>query len=115
MRIKDTMRQAYNLNSNWTFRGCSGSVHHVDIPHTWNNQDGQDGGNDYWRGKCVYEKSFSAPEFGTDERVYLEFAGVNASAKVIVNGTVAMTHDGGYSTFRCDVTALLKDQNNLAV
>ena len=22
----------------------------VALPHTWNNLDGQDGGNDYWRG-----------------------------------------------------------------
>ena len=26
----------------------------VDLPHTWNNLDGQDGGNDYHRGIGTY-------------------------------------------------------------
>ena len=28
----------------------------VTLPHTWNNLDGQDGGNDYFRGSCCYVK-----------------------------------------------------------
>lgn len=28
----------------------------VNLPHTWNGTDGQDGGNDYYRGKCCYVK-----------------------------------------------------------
>ncbi len=109
------MRKELLLNSGWQFRYHDGTVTPVDIPHTWNNLDGQDGGNDYWRGTCVYEKTFPMPEFTPRERVYLEFAGVNASAKVILNGTVAATHDGGYSTFRCDVTGLLQPENTLVV
>ena len=109
------MRKEHLLNKNWTFIYHDGTASAVDIPHTWNNIDGQDGGNDYWRGTCTYEKSFSAPKFGAVERVYLDFAGVNASAKVILNGTVVMTHDGGYSTFRADVTELLKAENKMSV
>lgn len=109
------MRKEQLINDNWLFQYHDHTQTLVNIPHTWNNLDGQDGGNDYWRGTCIYEKRFSAPEFGANERVYLEFAGVNASAKVILNGAVAMTHDGGYATFRCDVTELLKEQNTLVV
>ena len=109
------MRKEQLINSNWLFRYHDGTETAVDIPHTWNNLDGQDGGNDYWRGTCVYEKNFSAPEFGADERVYLDFSGVNASAKVILNGSVVMTHDGGYSTFRCDITEVLQPENKLVV
>ena len=47
--------------------------------------------------------------------VYLEFEGVNASADVTLNGQKVIHHDGGYSTFRADVTALLKDENTLEV
>lgn len=109
------MRKAYLLNDNWIFQYHDGSRTNISIPHTWNAKDGQDGGNDYWRGTCVYEKTFSAPAFSADERVYLEFAGVNASAKVILNGAVLTTHDGGYSTFRADMTALLQSENHLVV
>ncbi len=109
------MRREQLINDNWLFKYHDGTVTPINIPHTWNNLDGQDGGNDYWRGTCVYEKTFAAPSFGADECVYLDFAGVNASAKVILNGKVAVTHDGGYSTFRCNVTDLLQAENKLVV
>lgn len=110
------MRIEQLLNKNWTFIYHDGSRQTVDIPHTWNAQDGQDGGNDYWRGTCTYEKTFSCPDFDREnQRVYLEFAGVNASAKVTLNGKCVMTHDGGYSTFRADVTDALQTENSLTV
>ena len=110
------MRNNILMNQGWTFTYHDGSKHNVDIPHTWNNLDGQDGGNDYWRGTNTYEKTFPAPEFNKEtEQVYLEFRGVNASAKVILNGEVVATHDGGYSTFRANVTDILKAENHLVV
>ena len=109
------MRKEYLLNDNWVFQYHDGSRTEINIPHTWNAQDGQDGGNDYWRGTCVYEKVFEKPAFTADERVYLQFNGVNSSAKVTLNGTVVMRHDGGYSTFRGDITDHLKQENKLIV
>lgn len=109
------MRKTVNLNQQWLFTGHDGKEIGVNVPHTWNNIDGQDGGNDYWRGTCVYRKNFPKPEFEADERVYLEFRGVNASAKVELNGQLVGIHDGGYSTFRWDVTDLLKEENHLTV
>ena len=110
------MRVAQLLNQEWFFTGPDGRVQSVDIPHTWNAIDGQDGGNDYWRGTCTYQKTFSAPDFDKDTQcVYLEFRGVNASANVLLNGKEVMTHDGGYSTFRADITNLLSEENSLTV
>jgi len=109
------MRKTVNLNQRWSFTGHNGKEIEVNIPHTWNNADGQDGGNDYWRGTCIYRKTFPKPELGEDERVYLEFRGVNASARVELNGHAVGTHDGGYSTFRWDVTGLLEPENQLTV
>ena len=109
------MRKEQLINDNWLFRYHDGTETVLNIPHTWNAKDGQDGGNDYWRGTCVYEKTFPMPEFSAQERIYLQFDGVNASARVILNGSTVMTHDGGYSTFRCDVTNYLKPENHLVV
>jgi len=110
------MRIAQLFNENWSFSGPDGSVQPVDLPHTWNALDGQDGGNDYWRGTCVYQKQFKKPDFDPRTQcVYLEFAGVNASAKVTLNGAQIMSHDGGYSTFRGEITALLQAENTLTV
>ena len=110
-----SLRTTINLNAGWTFTGPAGGPCPVDIPHTWNAIDGQDGGNDYWRGTCLYEETFPKPEFGADQRVYLEFRGVNASARVALNGSEVGSHDGGYSTFRWDVTDFLAEENRLTV
>ena len=110
------MRSTTKLMKNWQFTGPDGKTTAVDLPHTWNNIDGQDGGNDYWRGTCIYKTQFTAPAYDKDtQQVWLQFEGVNASAKVTLNGVEVARHDGGYSTFRADVTALLADSNELIV
>ncbi len=109
------MRKEQLINKNWLFRYHDGTESTVDLPHTWNNEDGQDGGDDYFRGSCVYEKRFSAPALEPDERLYIEFAGVNASAKVTLNGNTVITHDGGYSTFRADITDNISSENLMVV
>ena len=110
------MRSTTKLMKNWQFTGPDGKTTAVDLPHTWNNIDGQDGGNDYWRGICIYKTRFAAPAFDKNtQQVWLQFEGVNASAKVTLNGVEVTRHDGGYSTFRTDVTALLADSNELIV
>ena len=109
------MRQIQTINQNWLFTMPAKKTKSVSVPHTWNNRDGQDGGDDYWRGTCTYEKQFPAPKLAENQRLYLEFRGVNASARVMLNGQPAVCHDGGYSTFRCDITQLLQPDNHLLV
>lgn len=104
------MRQVIVFNENWTFTKPGNAPIPVRLPHTWNAQDGQDGGNDYWRGTAVYEKEFSRPDwFG---EIVLEFAGAAMSADVFVNGAQLAHHDGGYSTFRVNITDALVPGNN---
>ena len=106
------MRRTVGLMGDWSFT-MEGQTRTVTLPHTWNNIDGQDGGNDYKRCRCTYERSFAAPEFDAEkECVYLEFHGVNSEAEVLLNGQQLMTHEGGYSTFRKEVTELLRPGAN---
>lgn len=113
---KQELRTNIKLMKGWYFTGRDGAEVQVDLPHTWNAIDGQDGGNDYYRGTCSYRTTFPAPEFDREaQRVYLEFQGVNASAHVKLNGQDVMSHDGGYSTFRADVTDMLQNENSLEV
>ena len=110
------MRKIIKLMENWMFYSHDGSAVKLNLPHTWNEKDGQDGGNDYWRGICKYTKTLSKPKFNKEkELVYLQFHGVNASAKVILNGKEVCSHEGGYSTFRVDVTDVLNEENVLIV
>lgn len=87
----------------------------VTLPHTWNAVDGQDGGNDYWRGTAMYCKAFDRPELEAGGRAYLEFLGAAMTAEVWLNGRKLVRHEGGYSTFRVDITDALAEENLLCV
>lgn len=110
-------RRSFLLNDNWIFIGKDGKETVINLPHTWNNHDGQDGGNDYYRGTLVYKKVFEFRDYDPEtEEVFIEFQGVNASATVIINGEKLGTHHGGYSTFRYNISDYLKpDANSLKV
>ena len=93
------MRKKVLLMDNYLFTYTKDNTQKVvDLPHTWNNIDGQDGGNDYYRGTCSYERDVLKPDFNLEtEDVYLVFEGVNASATIIFNDHEVCLHDGGYS------------------
>jgi beta-galactosidase len=73
----------------------------ITLPHTWNAVDGQSGG-EYRRGRSTYARRVNADANG--EETWAEFAGVNSSAAVYVGGHLLARHDGGYSTFRVNLT-----------
>ena len=117
------MRKEILLNGNWLFyKNCTCpdglkavEAEEITIPHTWNNIDGQDGGNDYFRGTCCYRKVFQAPSLDKDQQLYIEFSAVNASAAVYLNGKLIKTHDGGYSAFQVRIDEYLREENELLV
>ena len=82
----------------------------VNLPHTWNALDGQDGGNDYWRGIGTYKIALPNPTKGLKQ--YIEIRGANHVATVYCNGREMGTHKGGFSTFRYDLTKAMKAENN---
>lgn len=115
------MRNIKNINDNWLFSKEAKSIPHVmphdwekvNLPHTWNGTDGQDGGNDYYRGTCYYVKQLSLADFGDEDEHYLQFDAVNSSAKVYFNGELVAQHDGGYSAFRAKLSNI--QESNLLV
>ncbi len=109
-------RTRIDLMQDWTFLKSGDPSLQINLPHTWNALDGQDGGQDYWRGMCTYRKSFPLPVFDAgSQQVYLVFDGVNASARVLLNGEEVGTHAGGYATFRFQITPYLQEENELTV
>lgn len=117
------MRQVIALKNNWKYvknaenqeAAAKAEGTEVTLPHTWNAADGQDGGNDYYRGTCWYVTKVKRPDMEDNGRVYLEFLGAAMIADVFWNGEKVAHHEGGYSTFRVDVTNGLKEENELAV
>lgn len=109
------MRYITNFNSDWEFSLHSDdNWEKVTLPHTWNNLDGQDGGNDYYRGKCTYRKTIHKKDLPLGEEHYLEINGANLSSVVYLNGEKLKSHDGGYSTYRVRLKDL-RDENILEV
>ena len=58
------VRRSQKLMTGWSFTMPDGNTRSVDLPHTWNGKDGQDGGNDYMRDQCIYQKVFTKPVVG---------------------------------------------------
>lgn len=117
------MRNVMELKDNWIFvkeaenaeDAASKEGTAISLPHTWNAVDGQDGGNDYHRGTCWYVTKFQKPEFEAESQVYVEFLGASVIADVYLNGEAVAHHEGGYSTFRVNLTDKLQEENVLAV
>ena len=117
------MRTVINFNRKWACaKGVSEAPaqmpalwNFVNLPHTWNAIDGQDGGGDYYRGTCCYVKDFQKADLPEAEKYYLELKGANSSADVYLNGKHLKHHDGGYSTWRVDLTDALENDNLLAI
>ena len=118
------MREIICLNKHWRFveqnisleeaSSCKGTI--VNIPHTWNAIDGQDGGGDYIRSKYWYFRKFEAPKLENRQQLYLEFNAVNSSAVVYLNGKKIGEHHGGYSRFRFNITdSIVPGENEIAV
>ena len=116
------MRNVLNFNASWRFAKLAevpavlpADWEQVNVPHCWNAVDGQDGGNDYFRGTCQYAKTFNKADLPEADRYYLEIRGANSSADVTLNGKKIAHHDGGYSTWRVEMTDHLRDENLLVI
>ena len=113
------MREILNLNTKWAFTKDATEVpsvmpekwYWVNLPHSWNAIDGQDGDNDFYRGICYYAKKLEKIDLPEGDQYYLELRGANSSADVYVNGKKLAHHDGGYSTWRVNITDALEAEN----
>ena len=105
------MRNIISLNAGWVFsKECPQAPaalpqdwEAVNLPHSWNAIDGQDGGADYYRGTCCYAKVLKKAELPAAAKYFLEIQGANSSADVFLDGEKLAHHDGGYSTWRVEL------------
>ena len=119
------MRNIIELNSNWKFiqenvglpTEYPADWSSVNLPHTWNAVDGNDGNGSYDRGSYWYAKTFETPKQPlAGGRVFVEILAAGQQATVYVNGHEVTYHEGGYSIFRADVTEYCKEEGeNLLV
>lgn len=119
------MRNVINLNKDWGFIQQDVGLPEVmptdwqtvNLPHTWNAIDGHDGNGSYDKGRYWYAKTFETPKQPLGNgKVFVEFLAAGQQATVYVNGKEVVYHEGGYSTFRADITEVCKEEGeNLLV
>lgn len=97
-----------SLNENWDFAfGYEVKKElwsRVEIPHTWNTDDAPSGQLDYYRGEGIYRKTINIPNDWKDQRIFLQFEGVNTVSNVFINGKHIGEHRGGYTGFNYEIT-----------
>src|SRR5580700_10335789 len=93
-------RIAVNLNDGWKFvredvEGAEetgfddSSWQSISLPHTWNNLDGEDGGNNYYRGPGWYRRHLNIGPDLEGKSIFLHFGAAGSVARVYVNGKLA--------------------------
>src|SRR3954453_19585262 len=123
-------RTTIDLSSHWNFHlgdvpGAQApgfddsSWQTVDLPHTWNALDAQDGGtfavNTYYRGVGWYRKTLPTADSMRGQQLFLQFDGASSVADVYVNGALVGHHEGAFTRFRVDVTQALGKGGTIAV
>src|SRR5262249_17070890 len=113
--VQASSRSDTSLNSGWSFLRADApgaqavafddhAWSRLDLPHTWNAIDGQDGpSTPYYRGVGWYRRHITLPTNLQGKRLYLQFNGSNIVTDVFVNGAHVGSHKGGFAAFRFDV------------
>ncbi|MDX2052848.1 MAG: glycoside hydrolase family 2 TIM barrel-domain containing protein [Polyangiaceae bacterium] len=106
----------FTLNGQWQFamdpEGVFTAPHEVawdgtiKVPFAPETIQSGVGFNGLFRG-CWYRRKFLAPELLDGQRLILHFEAVDYRATVWVDGSLAVQHEGGYTPFQADITALL--------
>src|ERR1039457_5726165 len=83
-------------DSSWT---------NVNLPHTWDISDGQDGPSTrYYRGIGWYRTHYTVSNSYAGLHFFLKFDGTFSDANVWINGNYLGEHQGGFAAFVFDIT-----------
>ena len=114
----EVKKDGWFLNRSWSGPGDNRLVEYdfaksptLHVPGDWNTQRDS---LFFYEGPLWYERDF-AYHATTGKRVYLQIGAANYRSWVWVNGQKICQHEGGFTTFSCDVTSALKDGANFAV
>jgi beta-galactosidase len=109
-------RKVIPFNDGWAFRKgpLTADSHQTDtawtnvqIPHTWNNKDMQEGKN-FYAGDGCYKKIFKVDAALKGKRLFLRFDGVGSVANLYVNNRLIGEHKGSYAAFCFEITHSVK-------
>lgn len=126
------MRKTVKFNKDWYFiledrelfagHGTDESgFRKLNLPHDWSAdyvpdaQERTGGGGGYGKaGTGWYRKHFLLERLAEDEKLYLYFEGIYMDSTIYINGVRAGGHGYGYTSFYVDITAHVREGENLA-
>ena len=87
----------------------------MSVPHTWNAEDGADGGT-YYRGPAWYRRRLDLTPAQVGKRLFLRFGAASLVAKVYLNGQLVGEHRGGFAAFVLPISRFAKaGANEIAI
>lgn len=102
-----------SINDRWTFhKEGDNNTETVNIPHTWNAADCMDDENGFWRGAAWYERDIVINDDLSGKNLYIRFEGAYQEVELYVNGSLAGSHEGGFTAFTFDITDLVRKGTN---
>ncbi|WP_240419708.1 S-layer homology domain-containing protein [Paenibacillus periandrae] len=104
------------INDNWSFTHGADTKQNgtVNLPHTWNVVDTDDGDGKYYRGMCTYTKTLDVRDF-QEGRVFIKFEAANKVAKLYIDNVLVGEHIGGYTAFTFDITDYVKGKTSVGL
>ena len=100
------------LNDGWLFyrgfQASSSGMTKVNLPHTWNAEDGMFGNTDYYRGLCNYTRKLQLPVKYQGKRIFLKVGAAQTVADVFVDHHFVTQHKGGYTAFVAELTDFIR-------
>ena len=72
-------------------------------------------GDEAYHETVYYKRTFDIPAEYAKKRAVINFNAVDYRCEVYVNGNFVVSHEGGYSPFKADVTKFLKKSNEIFV
>ena len=124
LQTKNSGREVYNFNSGWRY--LQGDIDKaeqpdfndeeweiVNVPHGLElNSDNASGGANY-QGEAWYRKHFTLPFDSKDRKLILHFESIMGKCKVWINGEFVTDHFGGFLPFEVNLSAHLKEGDNV--
>jgi beta-galactosidase len=121
--------RTFSLDGNWLFGGPldtsdphaldpafdDSSFPRVTLPHCVTPLSWQKWDPAAWQHVWLYRRHFKMPDESAPHRVFLNFDRVMAAATLTLNGHPLDPHQGGYLPFQREITAIVKENNTLAV
>ncbi|MCU0226585.1 MAG: beta galactosidase jelly roll domain-containing protein [Bryobacterales bacterium] len=99
------------IREGW-FREAQSWPQSITVPFAWETKLSGIGVTEF-RERAWYQRRFQIPAAWMSQRVLLRFGAVDYRAQVWVNGALAGGHEGGQVPFALDVTALLRQGENV--